>query len=164
MKGECIPNSVARTDATPASAALSFLPCPPPPPHTHTHPACPQVRAKTFYAEKLGLDVGSVDVPVVGGHAGITILPLFSQVRVRTAAVQLHYSCTTAVVQLRYSCCDPTVLATVFAGCWTDGQMDNFIAMLGCNAVQHDTTPASAVGGMGGLCVSTGHVTSTQQH
>jgi malate dehydrogenase len=37
------------------------------------------VRAKTFYAEKLGLDVGSVDVPVVGGHAGITILPLFSQ-------------------------------------------------------------------------------------
>lgn len=37
------------------------------------------VRAKTFYAEKLGLDVGQVDVPVVGGHAGITILPLFSQ-------------------------------------------------------------------------------------
>jgi malate/lactate dehydrogenase len=41
---------------------------------------CVQVRAKTFYAEKLGLDVGTVDVPVVGGHAGITILPLFSQV------------------------------------------------------------------------------------
>lgn len=38
------------------------------------------MRAKTFYAEKLGLDVGTVDVPVVGGHAGITILPLFSQV------------------------------------------------------------------------------------
>eukprot|EP00879_Flechtneria_rotunda_P001436 GHRR01001589.1.p1 GENE.GHRR01001589.1~~GHRR01001589.1.p1 ORF type:complete len:342 (+),score=120.58 GHRR01001589.1:149-1174(+) len=37
------------------------------------------VRAKTFYAEKLGLDVSTVDVPVVGGHAGITILPLFSQ-------------------------------------------------------------------------------------
>eukprot|EP00882_Tetradesmus_deserticola_P000194 GHRQ01000220.1.p1 GENE.GHRQ01000220.1~~GHRQ01000220.1.p1 ORF type:complete len:343 (+),score=135.92 GHRQ01000220.1:81-1109(+) len=37
------------------------------------------VRAKTFYAEKLGLDVSQVDVPVVGGHAGITILPLFSQ-------------------------------------------------------------------------------------
>jgi malate dehydrogenase len=37
------------------------------------------VRAKTFYAEKFGLDVGTVDVPVVGGHAGITILPLFSQ-------------------------------------------------------------------------------------
>lgn len=37
------------------------------------------VRAKTFYAEKKGLDINSVDVPVIGGHAGITILPLFSQ-------------------------------------------------------------------------------------
>ncbi|KIZ03193.1 malate dehydrogenase [Monoraphidium neglectum] len=37
------------------------------------------VRAKTFYADKLGVDVASVDIPVVGGHAGITILPLFSQ-------------------------------------------------------------------------------------
>ncbi|MEW5307994.1 MAG: hypothetical protein WDW38_000386 [Sanguina aurantia] len=37
------------------------------------------VRAKTFYAELKGLEVGMVDVPVVGGHAGITILPLFSQ-------------------------------------------------------------------------------------
>ena len=37
------------------------------------------VRAKTFYAEKAGVDVDKVDVPVVGGHAGITILPLFSQ-------------------------------------------------------------------------------------
>lgn len=44
---------------------------------------CPwvQVRAKTFYAEKAGVDVSKVDVPVVGGHAGVTILPLFSQVR-----------------------------------------------------------------------------------
>jgi malate dehydrogenase len=38
-----------------------------------------QVRARTFYAEKAGLDVKDVDVPVIGGHAGITILPLFSQ-------------------------------------------------------------------------------------
>ena len=38
------------------------------------------VRAKTFYAEKKGLKVADVEVPVVGGHAGITILPLFSQV------------------------------------------------------------------------------------
>ena len=37
------------------------------------------VRAKTFYAEKNGLNVHEVDVPVVGGHAGVTILPLFSQ-------------------------------------------------------------------------------------
>ena len=37
------------------------------------------VRAKTFYADKAGVDVERVDVPVVGGHAGVTILPLFSQ-------------------------------------------------------------------------------------
>mmetsp|Transcript_14354 Transcript_14354/g.38916 ORF Transcript_14354/g.38916 Transcript_14354/m.38916 type:complete len:233 (+) Transcript_14354:2-700(+) len=37
------------------------------------------VRAKTFYAEMKGLDVANVDVPVIGGHAGATILPLFSQ-------------------------------------------------------------------------------------
>lgn len=37
------------------------------------------VRAKTFYAGKAGVPVEGVDVPVVGGHAGITILPLFSQ-------------------------------------------------------------------------------------
>ena len=37
------------------------------------------VRAKTFYAEKAGVKVEKVDVPVIGGHAGITILPLFSQ-------------------------------------------------------------------------------------
>ena len=41
-----------------------------------------QVRAKTFYADKAGIDVADVDVPVVGGHAGVTILPLFSQVPV----------------------------------------------------------------------------------
>ena len=39
------------------------------------------VRAKTFYAEKNGLETAKVDVPVVGGHAGITILPLLSQAR-----------------------------------------------------------------------------------
>ncbi len=38
-----------------------------------------QVRAKTFYAEKAGVDIDKVDIPVVGGHAGVTILPLFSQ-------------------------------------------------------------------------------------
>lgn len=37
------------------------------------------VRAKTFYAGKASVPVADVNVPVVGGHAGITILPLFSQ-------------------------------------------------------------------------------------
>lgn len=38
------------------------------------------VRANTFVAEVVGVDPKEVDVPVVGGHAGITILPLLSQV------------------------------------------------------------------------------------
>ncbi|KAG0580534.1 hypothetical protein M758_4G182800 [Ceratodon purpureus] len=37
------------------------------------------VRARTFLAHKKGISVKGVDVPVVGGHAGVTILPLFSQ-------------------------------------------------------------------------------------
>ncbi|KAG9446131.1 hypothetical protein H6P81_012259 [Aristolochia fimbriata] len=37
------------------------------------------VRAKTFFAGKAKVPVSEVDLPVVGGHAGITILPLFSQ-------------------------------------------------------------------------------------
>lgn len=38
------------------------------------------VRARTFVAEKKGLDVTKIDVPVIGGHAGVTILPLLSRV------------------------------------------------------------------------------------
>ena len=38
------------------------------------------VRANKFVAEKLGCDATKVSIPVVGGHAGTTILPLLSQV------------------------------------------------------------------------------------
>jgi len=37
------------------------------------------VRSNTFLAELKGFDVVETDVPVIGGHAGITILPLLSQ-------------------------------------------------------------------------------------
>lgn len=37
-------------------------------------------RANTFAAELMGKDPRDVNVTVIGGHAGITILPLFSQV------------------------------------------------------------------------------------
>lgn len=37
------------------------------------------VRAETFVAELLGVDPKDVLIPVVGGHAGVTILPLLSQ-------------------------------------------------------------------------------------
>ncbi|KAI5054880.1 hypothetical protein GOP47_0030025 [Adiantum capillus-veneris] len=39
------------------------------------------VRANTFVAQKKGLRLIEVDVPVVGGHAGITILPLLSKTK-----------------------------------------------------------------------------------
>ncbi|PNG99567.1 Malate dehydrogenase, chloroplastic, partial [Tetrabaena socialis] len=37
------------------------------------------VRANTFVSEAKGIDMKDVDVPVIGGHAGATILPLLSQ-------------------------------------------------------------------------------------
>merc|ERR1719491_124032 len=37
------------------------------------------VRANKFVSEKVGCDVKDVNIPVIGGHAGTTILPLFSQ-------------------------------------------------------------------------------------
>jgi len=39
------------------------------------------VRAKTFVAAEQGMDVNTVDVTVIGGHAGTTILPLLSHVK-----------------------------------------------------------------------------------
>ena len=39
------------------------------------------VRANSFIAEILGVDPKQVSVPVIGGHAGVTILPLLSQVK-----------------------------------------------------------------------------------
>lgn len=37
-------------------------------------------RANTFVGNHMGKDPKDVDVTVIGGHAGITILPLFSRV------------------------------------------------------------------------------------
>jgi malate dehydrogenase len=37
------------------------------------------VRSNTFIAEKKNLDVASVHCPVIGGHSGVTIIPLISQ-------------------------------------------------------------------------------------
>ncbi|XP_068637956.1 malate dehydrogenase, chloroplastic-like [Aristolochia californica] len=39
------------------------------------------VRANTFVAKKKNLKLIDVDVPVVGGHAGVTILPLLSKAK-----------------------------------------------------------------------------------
>jgi len=37
------------------------------------------VRANKFVAEKMGVDPSEVSIPVIGGHAGATIMPVFSQ-------------------------------------------------------------------------------------
>lgn len=37
------------------------------------------VRSNTFIAELKGLDVTKLNVPVIGGHSGVTIIPLISQ-------------------------------------------------------------------------------------
>ncbi|GAU93445.1 hypothetical protein RvY_05384 [Ramazzottius varieornatus] len=37
------------------------------------------VRANAFIAEKKGIDPQQMNVPVIGGHAGVTIMPLISQ-------------------------------------------------------------------------------------
>merc|ERR1719189_3039181 len=37
------------------------------------------VRANAFIAEKKGLDPANVNCPVIGGHAGVTIMPIISQ-------------------------------------------------------------------------------------
>ncbi|MCH5141970.1 malate dehydrogenase, partial [Mammaliicoccus sciuri] len=38
------------------------------------------IRSETFVAELKDKDPGDVRVPVIGGHSGVTILPLLSQV------------------------------------------------------------------------------------
>uniref|UniRef100_A0A1B6DH64 Malate dehydrogenase n=1 Tax=Clastoptera arizonana TaxID=38151 RepID=A0A1B6DH64_9HEMI len=39
------------------------------------------VRANTFIAEAMGTDPTKISVPVVGGHSGVTIIPLISQAK-----------------------------------------------------------------------------------
>lgn len=57
------------------------------------------VRARTFVAEAVGAARGSVDVPVVGGHAGATILPLISQATPRVTLPDATLAALTARIQ-----------------------------------------------------------------
>lgn len=56
------------------------------------------VRANTFVAAAKGLDLKEVDVPVIGGHAGVTILPLLSQVGFWTAGARCGTMQQTAAI------------------------------------------------------------------
>ncbi|KAL6551812.1 hypothetical protein OROGR_007966 [Orobanche gracilis] len=57
------------------------------------------VRANTFVAEVLGLDPREINVPVVGGHAGVTILPLLSQVKPACSFTQEEMEYLTSRIQ-----------------------------------------------------------------
>lgn len=39
------------------------------------------VRANTFIGEALGIDPAQVNIPVIGGHSGVTIIPVLSQAK-----------------------------------------------------------------------------------
>lgn len=53
-------------------------------------------------AQAKGLDLKEVDVPVIGGHAGKTILPLLSQVR---AGSTQHSGCAACSMDLLHTVC-----------------------------------------------------------
>lgn len=55
------------------------------------------IRAETFVAENQGLNVSEVHVPVVGGHSGVTILPLLSQVKGANFTAEEVASLTTRI-------------------------------------------------------------------
>lgn len=57
------------------------------------------VRANTFVAEVLGLDPREVNVPVIGGHAGVTILPILSQVKPSVSFTQEETEHLTSRIQ-----------------------------------------------------------------
>jgi hypothetical protein len=68
------------------------------------------VRAQTFVADALSVDPATVDVPVIGGHAGITILPLLSQVRLLLLLLSNIVICSCRCTDL----CNLTLLSTVY--------------------------------------------------
>jgi len=57
------------------------------------------VRSNTFVGELKGVDPALVDVPVVGGHAGITILPLLSQTSPPMTFTQEQLTALTSRIQ-----------------------------------------------------------------
>jgi len=57
------------------------------------------VRSNTFVGDLKGVDPGLVEVPVIGGHAGITILPLLSQVCPQMTFTSEQLTALTARIQ-----------------------------------------------------------------
>ncbi|CAL8117718.1 unnamed protein product [Orchesella dallaii] len=57
------------------------------------------VRANTFIAELKGLDPSNVNCPVIGAHAGITIIPLISQCKPKVEFTEAQLKPLTARIQ-----------------------------------------------------------------
>jgi len=57
------------------------------------------VRANTFIGELKGVDPKDVNVPVIGGHAGITIIPILSQVTPKLAFTDAEVAALTPRIQ-----------------------------------------------------------------
>jgi len=57
------------------------------------------VRANTFIGELKGVDPKDVNVPVIGGHAGITIIPILSQVTPKLAFTDDEVAALTPRIQ-----------------------------------------------------------------
>jgi len=57
------------------------------------------VRANTFIAEAKGLDPSQVNCPVIGGHSGVTIIPLISQCKPAVQFTQDQLKALTVRIQ-----------------------------------------------------------------
>jgi len=57
------------------------------------------VRANTFVGELKGLNPADVNVPVIGGHAGITIIPILSQVTPKVSFTEAEIQALTPRIQ-----------------------------------------------------------------
>ncbi|CAL5380026.1 unnamed protein product [Camellia sinensis] len=61
------------------------------------------VRANMFVAQKKNLKLIDVDVPLVGGHAGITILPLLSKTKPSAKVVEAKAGAGSATLSMAYA-------------------------------------------------------------
>lgn len=57
------------------------------------------VRANTFIAEAKGIDPKDVNVPVIGGHSGVTIIPVLSQCKPSVSFPQDQVAALTVRIQ-----------------------------------------------------------------
>lgn len=60
------------------------------------------VRANTFIADLKGLDPATVNCPVIGGHAGVTIIPLTSQCSPSVSFSDEQLKALTVRIQVSY--------------------------------------------------------------